>query len=160
MSLSLPMAKPSHPTQAGLERPPLIRAPFVLWKVVCQGRSKHILSQRHGLGYLDYAAANDVKGLPVHYAPHNCCPLGPNVAHHILWEASKRQNAHGSGKKGEEHSGSCLWDSGLLPLTKRPAPLFIYSEYLFIHSELLTQHFWTMDIYERFHSFQIPLHPQ
>ena len=81
---SFPWQKPGHPTQAGLERPPLIRAPLVLGKVVSQGCSKNVLSQRHGLGYLDDAAADDVEGLPVHYPPHNCHPLGPNVAHHVL----------------------------------------------------------------------------
>ena len=81
---SFPWQKPGHPTQAGLERPPFIRAPLVLRKVVSQGCSKNVLSQRHGLDYLDDAAADDVKGLPVRYPPHNCHPLGPNVAHHVL----------------------------------------------------------------------------
>lgn len=97
---SFPWQKPGHPTQAGLERPPFIRAPLVLRKVVSQGCSKNVLSQRHGLDYLDDAAADDVKGLPVRYPPHNCHPLGPNVAHHVLWGASKGQEAHtGQGRK-------------------------------------------------------------
>lgn len=112
-SLSLPMAEPGHPTQAGLEGPPLIRAPLVLWKVVGQSRSEHVLRQRHGLGDLDDAAADDVEGLPVHDPPHDRGPLGPDVAHHVLRGASRGQDAHGSGKKAEEHPGSCLriWPS-------------------------------------------------
>jgi hypothetical protein len=70
--------------QAGLERPPLIRAPLVLWEVVSESSSKYILSQRHGLGYLNYAAANDVKSLPMHYPTHDRCSFRPNVAHHVL----------------------------------------------------------------------------
>lgn len=76
--------KAQSPTQAGLERPPLVGAPLVLREVVSQSSSKHILCQRHGLGYLDYATANDVEGFPMHYSPHNGCPLRPNVAHHVL----------------------------------------------------------------------------
>lgn len=140
------------PTQAGLQRPPLLSAPLVLWKVVSQSSSKHVLSQRHGLGHLDYAAANDVKGLPVHYPPYHCCPLGPNVAHHVLWEWARDRMSTAQKRKPKSTLAPVIPN---LPLCQWPTGLHLSWDSRAINSAFLSYEYM-LTVFICFHSLLFP----
>ena len=149
-----PWQKPGHPTQAGLERPPLIRAPLVLGKVVSQGCSKNVLSQRHGLGYLDDAAADDVKGLPVHYPPHNCHPLGPNVAHHVLRGANKGQEADTAQGRKQRSTLAPVFEN--LVFCHRPAGLHLSPDSQWTNYLSIAELRGYMSVFTHFSSLLLP----
>lgn len=67
--------------------------------------------------------------------PHNCHPLGPNVAHHVLWGRGKGQEAQQVREESRGALVASLWESGLC---HRPAGLHLsdsqWTNYL--------EHFW------------------